>query len=68
VEFSDALQPLGNVVESNVSLKMTDSFCAKIVADNNNANVNSNVFFMIFIFCYEQWALSSEQFSTFNCS
>jgi hypothetical protein len=63
VELSDVVQPVGIDMESNVSLKMTDSFCAKIVTDNNNANVSSNVFFIFFIFCCEQRAMSYDAHS-----
>ena len=54
-ELLVVVHPSGSDIESKVSLKSTDLFCAKIVTDNNNANVSSNVFFMIFFFC---WCLS----------
>ena len=49
-ELLVVVHPSGSDIESKVSLKSTDLFCAKIVTDNNNANVSSNVFFIIFFF------------------
>jgi hypothetical protein len=54
-ELFVVVHPSGSDIESKVSLKSTDLFCAKIVTDNNNANVSSNVFFMIFILSQQDY-------------
>jgi hypothetical protein len=50
VELSDVVQPVGNCIESKVSLKIIDLFCEKTAAEINNAIVSNNVFFIIFFF------------------
>ena len=49
-QLSVVFQPAGRDIESKVSLKSTDLLWAKIDAEMNNANVSSNVFFIIFVF------------------